>query len=87
MFDSSWWLLVTVAAPMIIAAAIAFALYKQRKMTAAERRDLRDAVDSVYLDEEESDECPVRVDTERRAKVSDKPQGRRRVHRILESTR
>jgi hypothetical protein len=57
---------VTVAAPVVLAAAIAFALFKQRKMTGAERRDLREAVDSVYLDDEDDDGCPVRVDVEKR---------------------
>jgi len=86
MFDISWWLLVTVAAPTILAAAIAFALIKQRKLTATERRDLREAVDSVYLDEEEGDQCPVRVDTERRRKPRETT-GKRHSHRMVETIR
>lgn len=85
MFDSSWWLLVAVAAPTLLAAAIAFALVKQRKLTAAERRDLREAVDSVYLDDEENDDCPVRVDTERRPPRESA--GTRRRGRVMETTR
>jgi hypothetical protein len=85
MFDSTWWLLVTVAAPTVLAAAIAFALIKQRRLTMAERQDLREAVDSVYLDDEEGDDCPVRVDTERR-EPSDR--GRKhRIGRVMETTR
>ncbi len=84
MFDTSWWLLVTVAAPVVLAAAIAFALFKQRRMTPAERRDLRDAVDTVYLDDEE-DDCPVRVDIEKR-QVREAAPGRR-ARRMVEITR
>jgi hypothetical protein len=85
MFDSTWWLLVTVAAPTILAAAIAFALIKQRRLTMAERQDLREAVDSVYLDDEEGDDCPVRVDTERREPGNTGP--KQRIGRVMETTR
>jgi hypothetical protein len=84
-FDSTWWLVVTVAAPTILAAAIAFALIKQRRLSVADRRDLREAVDSVYMDDEEHDDCPVRVDTEKR-----EPRDTGRTHRIgrvMETTR
>lgn len=85
MFDTSWWLLVTIAAPVLLAAAIAFTLFKQRKMTGAERRDLREAVDSAYLDDEDDDGCPVRVDVEKRD--TDEVVDKRRARRLVEITR
>jgi hypothetical protein len=76
MLDSSLWVLVTIAGPAILAAAVAFALIKQRKLTPAERSELREAVDEPYVDTEENDGCPIRVDTEKR-KGETNPRSRR----------
>lgn len=71
MLNSTWWMLLAIAGPVLLAAAMAYALIKQRKLTPAERTELRDAVDELYADTEESDQCPVRVDTEKRKRETD----------------
>ncbi|MEQ1950542.1 hypothetical protein [Mesorhizobium sp. CN2-181] len=76
MFDSTSWMLLIVAGPVLLAAAMAYALIKQQKLTPAERSELREAVGELYADTEENDQCPVRVDTERRRKERD-PRSRR----------
>jgi hypothetical protein len=48
MIDSTWWVLLTVAGPAILAAAIAYAMITQRKLSPKERRELHDAVENLY---------------------------------------
>jgi hypothetical protein len=76
MLDSTSWMLVVIAGPVLLAAAFGYALIKQRKLTPAERSELREAVDERYADTEENDGCPVRVDTEKRKHEAD-PRSRR----------
>jgi hypothetical protein len=66
MFNPTWWMLLAIAGPVLLAAAVAYALIKQRRLTQADRTELREAVGEVYADTEENDGCPVRVDTEKR---------------------
>jgi hypothetical protein len=76
MLDSTSWMLLIIAGPVLLAAAMAYTLIKQRKLTPAERSALREAVDELYADTEENDQCPVRVDTEKRKRETD-PRSRR----------
>lgn len=48
MIDSSLWVLVTVAGPALLGAAIAYAMITQRRLSPKERRELRDAVEDRY---------------------------------------
>ncbi|WP_442583380.1 hypothetical protein ACSBOB_16065 [Mesorhizobium sp. ASY16-5R] len=85
MLDSTSWMLLTIAGPVLLAAAMAYALIKQRKLTPAERSELREAVGELYADTEENDQCPVRVDTEKRRRETDTRS--RRFDRLAGTTR
>lgn len=86
MLDSTIWMLVTIGGPVILAAATAYVLLKQRRLTASERSELREAVDEIYADPEESDGCPIRIDTEKRHRA-DKPRSRETIGRWAEGRR
>lgn len=48
MIDSSLWVLMMIAGPVLLCAAIAYAMITQRRLSPKERRELRDAVENLY---------------------------------------
>jgi hypothetical protein len=48
MIDSSWLMLLTIAGPAVLGAAMAYAMMTQRKLSPKERRELDDAIDNLY---------------------------------------
>jgi hypothetical protein len=66
MFESGVWILLSIIAPCLLASACAYAFISQRRLTMAQRRDLEDALEGDYVDNEDSDDCPVRIDMTRR---------------------
>jgi hypothetical protein len=48
MIDSSWWVLLTIAGPALLGAAIAYAMISQSKLSPKERRELNDAIENLY---------------------------------------
>lgn len=48
MFDSAWWMLMTVLGPVVIGGAIAYALLTRRRLTPREKMDQHEAVEEVY---------------------------------------
>jgi hypothetical protein len=72
MLDATTWMLLAIAGPAFIAAAIAYALIKQRRLSAAERLDLREAVDEPYEEPDDEDGCPIRVNLDRRKQSADR---------------
>lgn len=69
MFANAIFLLALIGGPVLLGGAMAFVLRRQRKLSVADRALLLDTADMDYVDQEE-DDCPVRVDQERRRKVA-----------------
>jgi hypothetical protein len=72
------WILAMMGAMLLLAAALAYALYKDRRLTQADRDDLREAADEVYAEAEDDDGCPVRVNLEKRKRAEAKREDRYR---------
>ena len=69
MFANATFFLAIIGGPFLVGCAMAYALVRQRRLSAKDRAALMDADDPVYVDEED-DGCPIRIDRERRRKAA-----------------